>query len=424
MENVKKMISSNIEENNKLEEKDRIEIGTDITPEIINSKNEKSDLDNIENTLNNIKNKITEKITEILRNECITLLKEVESFNLDEFGNTKINLSVKEYQIQNSNDDKDLEGYKSKIITDKKRIKIYNLFQEVSSMNNNNDIGVDIENIEKKENEELENIEKALNDKKKQIEKIDTDLKNYSNEITAKLKENLAELKKIKNDFSDYFYNKISSNLKLECSKKNYFKDDYVYKFVYLDKEIFTVNNKNIISKEDISKLEFILQEENSFSHIKKYKVKLSDILESIFAVDKDFLEIFEFVEKNEEVDDNLKNFLFIKLKLDNFKICFYDMHNNKYYKFYNNKLDYYNKPYKCVEIIGSSYSKYFKYITIDDSDKIKRLVGANKSDKHTDERKIVIVNNLIDNKSKQNKLNDYLNNYLFDTNIIEIIKK
>ena len=98
------LYNSNIEENNKLEEKDRIEIGTDITPEIINSKNEKRDLDNIENTLNDIKNKITEKITEknkeILRNECITLFDNCENLNNDLENDKKIDLEITKQTIE------------------------------------------------------------------------------------------------------------------------------------------------------------------------------------------------------------------------------------------------------------------------------------------------------------------------------------
>ena len=50
---------------------------------------------------------------------------------------------------------------------------------------------------------------------------------------------------------------------------------------------------------------------------IKEFKAKLSDILDSIFAVDNDFLEVFEFVEKDKTVEDKFKNFIFIKINID-----------------------------------------------------------------------------------------------------------
>ena len=199
------LYNSNIEENNKLEEKDRIEIGTDITPEIINSKNEKRELDNIENTLNDIKNKITEKITEknkeILRNECITLFDNCENLNNDLGNDKKI----------------DLENTK-KTIEDEQNIDNLNI------------------------------IKVNLNNKKTEIEKIIDGLKENL------IKECKALNKKLKKDVIQNFYE--NEVLKIEYDDEIN-KDKTLKELNNIKLELEYILNDNILNSEVIEEKEY-----------------------------------------------------------------------------------------------------------------------------------------------------------------------
>jgi len=97
-ETLKKFLNSVIENNNNLEENDRVEIN--ITPKIIDSKDNKDDLVKIENDLNKINNQIIRKINEInKKNEKAKMLK------LSDEDLSKIKDFLKKYNIKASDDD-------------------------------------------------------------------------------------------------------------------------------------------------------------------------------------------------------------------------------------------------------------------------------------------------------------------------------
>jgi len=125
-ETLKKFLNSVIENNNNLEVDDRFKI--DITPENIDSKDKKKDLDQIKNYLDNISNQIIqktaekdqEKAKEILRNECLKLFDECENLNSQiPLGLDTIDLTIKKTSIENEQDINNLKKYKI-ILDDKK----------------------------------------------------------------------------------------------------------------------------------------------------------------------------------------------------------------------------------------------------------------------------------------------------------------
>ena len=294
-------------------------------------------------------------------------------------------------------------------------------------MNSWNSIGVDITDIEKKTNEELVNIKNTLNEVEKKITETKENLVNYSNKVTEELNKKIEDLKNNKKDFNEYFYNKMKDNLKLECSKEDYLKDNCIYKLIYCNNCIFEIKVNNLFKKENIFDLEFIIQKKDELFKINEFKAKLSDILESIFSVENDFLEIFELVEKDKTVEDKFKNFIFIKLEDKSKDILYLDIFKKKWYKYYDNKLDFYNKTYKCIKLISSNPCE-FNFLTIEEDEKTKekKIIGANLDSRYTDIKKISAYSFLIDKKTGKNKLNNYFDRYnsLNKPNIINIITK
>ena len=109
--------------NNKLEGDDKFKI--DITPDIINSKKEEKELNQIKIYLNNINKQIIQKISEkgqeiakeILRNECNILFENCE--NLNKELDKKVDLGITKNQIENEQDIDNLNTYKNNL-NDKK----------------------------------------------------------------------------------------------------------------------------------------------------------------------------------------------------------------------------------------------------------------------------------------------------------------
>lgn len=151
---LKKFLNSVIKDNNNLEEDARVEIN--ITEVIIDSKKNKNDLILIENELNKINNQIIkktaeinqEKAKEILRNDCLNLLKECRDLNRDVKLPMKINID--ENQI-NSVDYETLETYKTNLKNLKSSIEIQKNKEIQDEINKKNNL---IEEL-KKINEDL-----------------------------------------------------------------------------------------------------------------------------------------------------------------------------------------------------------------------------------------------------------------------------
>ena len=299
-----------------------------ITAEIIDSKTEINDLQNIEEELNNINNQIIEKISktneekakEILKNDCITLFDNCEKLN--NVIEKQIILRVTKKEIGDEKDIDQLNKYKT-ILNNKKK---------------------EIENERNKEIEDKRKIITELiekNDKLKEevIEKFYENKvikSKYDDEITEE--KTFAELGKIKEeldyiskdvfysetiDEKDYlllYYDEISEDLK----------SDNIYRIMYIFNEfiIFNTENTFVLAKNEG-------EYENPFKRkITIYKYSF-DILNTLLENDEIFYCVLSFIIKATDSNSYFSNF---------FKSKFY--HDDK-------KTDYFVLERVCINFLN-----------------------------------------------------------------------
>ena len=222
-ETLKNLLTSVKKNNNNLEVDDRVEIK--ITPEIIDSKDKKKDLDQIKNYLDKISNQIIqktaekdqEKAKEILRNECLKLFD--ECCDLNKNLNSPLIIKIDKNQI-NSADYETLETYKTNLKNFKSSIKIQKNKEIQDEMIKKNNL---IEELEKL-NEDLKKLigkfyeKKVLkteyDDKINETKTIE-ELEEVKKELDYILKDNIFNYETIgSNDYSYIYYDDIVEDLK------------------------------------------------------------------------------------------------------------------------------------------------------------------------------------------------------------------